>query len=171
MGIPDHRTCLLRNLDVGQEETVRTLHGNNWRYKIGKGVRQGCILSPCVFNLSAEYIMWNAILNEAQAGIKTARRNINLRYADDTSLTAESEGKLNSLLMRAKEKSEKTGLRLNIQKSKIMATGPITSWQMEGKKVEALTDFLFLDSKITVDSDCRHEIKRCLLLGRKAMTS
>ena len=128
MGIPDHLTCLLRNLYAGQEATVRTGHGTtNW-FQIGKGVHQGCILSSCLFNLYAEYIMRNAGLEEAQAGIKTAERNIStLRYADDTSLEAESE-ELKSLLMKVKEESEKVGLKLNIQKMKIMASGPITSW-------------------------------------------
>ena len=116
--------------------------------------------------------MWNARLDEAQAGLKIAGRNINnLRYADDTTLMAESEEKLKSLLMKVKEESEKVGLKLNIQKTKIMASGPITSWQIEEKKVEAVTDFIILGSKITVDGDCSHKIKRCLLLGRKAMTN
>ena len=129
-----------------------------------------CILSPCLFNLYAEYIMRNARLDESQTEIKIAGRNINnLRYADDTTLKAESEEELKSLLMRVKVKSEKAGLKFNILKTKIMVFGPITSWQMEGKKVEAVTDFIFLGSKITVDRDCSHEIKRCLLLGRKAL--
>ena len=131
MGIPDHLTCLLRNLYAGQEATVRIGHGTDW-FQIGKGVHQGCILSPCLFNLYAEYIMQNIRLDEAQAGIKIAVRNIdNLRYADDTTLMAESE-ELKSLLMKVKEESEKVGLRLNIQKTKIMASGPITSWQIDG---------------------------------------
>ena len=134
MGIPDHLTCLLRNLYAGQEATVRTGHGTDW-FQIGKGERQGCILSPCLFNLYAEYIMRNAGLEEAQAGIKIAGRNIhNLRYADDTTLMAESEEELKSLLMKVKEESEKVGLRLNIQKTKIMASGPITSWEQMGKQ-------------------------------------
>ena len=130
MGIPDHLTCLLRNLYAGQEATVRTGHGTTDWFQIGKGVCQGCILSPCLFNLHVEYIMRNTGLEEAQAGIKIARRNINnLRYADDTTLMAESKEELKSLLM--KEESEKVGLKLNIQKTKIMASSPITSWQME----------------------------------------
>ena len=131
MGIPDHLTCLLRNLYVGQEATVRTRHGTADLFQIGKGVHQGCILSPCLFNLYAEYIMWNAELDEAQAGIKIARRNSkNLRYADDSTLTGESEKELKNLLMRVKEESAKAGLKLSIQKTKIMASSPITSWQI-----------------------------------------
>ena len=138
-------------------------------FKIGKGVRQGCILSPRLFNLYAEYIMWNAWLDETQAGIKIARRNINnLRHTDDTTLKAESE-ELKSLLMKVKEDSEKVGLKLNIQKTKIMASGPITSWQRDRETMEIVTDFI-LGSKITADGDCSHEIKRCLLLGRKVIT-
>ena len=134
MGIPDHLTCLLRNLCTGQEATVRTGHGTTDWFQTGKGVHQGCILSPCLFNLHAEYIMRNAGLDEAQAAIKIAGRNINnLRYADDTSLMAESEKELKSLLMKVKEESEKVGLKLNIQKTKIMASGPITSWQIDGE--------------------------------------
>ena len=170
MVIPDHLTCLLRNLYAGQEVTVRTRHGTTDWFKIGKGLCQGCILSPCLFNLYAEYIMRNAGLDEAQAGIKTAGRNINnLRYADDTTLTAESE-ELKSLLMKVKE-SEKVGLKLNIQKTKIMASGPITSWQIDGETVEAVPDFILGGSKITADGDCSHEIKRCLLLDREVMTN
>ena len=170
MGIPDHLACLLRNLYAGQEETVRTGHGTTDRFQIGKGVRQGCILSPCLFNFYAEYIMRNAGLGEAQAGIKIARRNINnLRYADDTTLMAESEEELKSLFMKVKVESEIVGLNLNIQK--IMASGPITSWQRDGKTVETVSDFIFLGSKINADGDCSHEIKRCLLLGRKVMTN
>ena len=131
MGIPDHLTCLLRNLYAVQKAAVRTRHGKMDWFKIGKGVCQGCILSPCLFNLYAECIMLNARLDEAQAGIKIARRNINNpRYADDTTLMAESEEELKSLLMKVKEESEKSGFRLNIQKTKIMASGPITSWQI-----------------------------------------
>ena len=139
---------------------------------MGKGVRQGCVLSPCLFNLYAEYIMRNAGLDEAQVGIKIARRSINnLRYADGTTLMAENEEELKSLLMKVKEESEKSGLKLNIQKTKIMASGPINSWQIDGEATETVTDFIFLGSKITADGDCSHEIKRCLLPGRKAMTN
>ena len=135
MGILDYLTYLLRNLYAGQEATVRTRHGTTDWFRIGKGVCQGCILSPCLFNLYAEYIMRNAGLEEAQAGIKIARRNINnLRYADDTTLMEESEEKLKSLLMKVKVESEKVGLKLNLQKTKIMASGPITSWQIGGKQ-------------------------------------
>ena len=131
MGIRDHLTCLLRYLYAGQEATVRTGHGTTDWFQIGEGVRQGCILSPCLFNFYAEYIMRNARLDKTQAGIKIARRNINnLRYADDTTIIAESKEKLKSLLMKVKEESEKAGLKLNIQKTKIMASGPITSWQI-----------------------------------------
>ena len=155
-----------------QEATVRTGHGTMDWFQIGKGVRQGCILSPCLFNLYAEYIMRNTGLDEAHAGIKIARRNIdNLRYADDTTLMAENEEELKSLLMKVQEESEKAGLKLNIQKTKIMASGPITSWQIDGETVETVTAFIFLGSKITADGDCCHEIKRCLLLGRKATTN
>ena len=140
--------------------------------KIGKGVCQGCILSPCLFNLHAEYIMWNAWLDKAQAGIKIAGRNINnLRYADDTTLMAESKEELKSSLMKVKEESEKAGLKLNIQKTKIMASSPITLWQIDGETMETVTKFIFLSSKITADGDCNPKIKRCLLLGRKAMTN
>ena len=139
---------------------------------IRKGVCQGCILSPCLFNLYVEYIMRNAGLEETQAGIKIVRRNINnLRYADDTTLMAESEEELKSLVMKVKEESEKVGLKLNIQKTKIMASGPITSWQTDGETVETVSDFIFGGSKITADGDCSHEIKRRLLLGRKVMTN
>ena len=172
MGIPDHLTCPLRNLYVGQEATVRTGHGTtNW-FQIGKGVRQGCIMSPYLFNLYAEHIMRNAGLEEARAGIKIAGRNIkNLRYADDTTLMAESEEELKSLLIKVKEESEKVGSKLNIQKTNIMPSGPIISWQKDGETVETGSDFMFLGSKITADGDCSHEIKRCLLLGRKVMTN
>ena len=142
MGVLDHLTCLMRNLYAGQELTVRIRHGTmNW-FQIGKGVRQGCILSPCLFNLYAEYIMRNAGLDEAQAGIKIARRNINnLRYADDTTLMAESEEELKSLLMKVKEESEKVGFKLNIQKTKIMTFGPITSWEIDEETMETVTDY------------------------------
>jgi len=169
MGISDHLNCLLRNLYAGQEATVRTGHGTTDWFQIGKGVRQDCILSPCLFNLYAEYIMRNAGLEEAQAGIKIARRNINnLRYADDTTIMAESEEELKSLLMKVKEESEKVGLKLNIQKTRIMVSGPITSWEIDGETVAA---FIFWGIKITADGDGSHEIKRCLLLGRKVMTN
>ena len=142
MGIPDHLTCLLRNLYAGQETTVRTGHGTTDWFQIGKGVRQGCILSPCSFNLYAEYIMRNAGLEEAQAGIKIAGRNVNnLRYADDTTLMAESK-ELNNPLMKLREESEKPGLKLNIQKTKIMASNPITSWQIGGETMETVTDLI-----------------------------
>ena len=143
----EHLTCLLINLYAGQEATVRTGHGTTDWLQIGKGVRQGCILSPCLLNFYAEYIMRNAGLDEAQAGIKTARRNINnLRYTDNTTLMAESEEELKSLLMKVKEESEKVGLKLNIQKTKILTSGPITSWQTDGETVETLffgADFIF----------------------------
>ena len=170
MGIPDHLTCLLRNLCAGQEATVRSGHGTTDWFQIGKGVRQGCILSPCLFNFYADYIMRNTGLEEAHAGIKIAGRNINnLRYADDTTLMAESEEELKRLLM--KEESEKAGLKLNIQKTKIMASGPITLWKIDGETVETVSDFILGGSKITADGDYSHEVKRCLLLGRKVMTN
>ena len=150
MGIPGHLTRLLRNLPANQEATVKTGHGTTDWFQIGKGVCQGCILSPCLFNLYAEYIMRNARLDEAQAGIKIAGRNINnIRNADDTILMAESEEELKSLLTKVKEESEKVGLKLNIQKTKIMASGPITSWQIDGETVETVADCIFLGSKIT----------------------
>ena len=171
MGLPDHLTCLLRNLYAGQEAIVRTGHGTIDWLQIGKGLHQGCILSPCLFNLYAEYIMQNVGLDEAQSGIKIAGRNTNnLRYADDTTLMAESE-ELKSLLMKVKEESEKVGLKLNIQKTKIMASGPIISWQIDGETMETVTDFILGVSKIIADGDCSLEIKRHLLLGRKAMTN
>ena len=171
MGIPDHLTCLLRNLSAIQKATVRTGYGITDWFPIGKGVGQGCILSQCLFNLYAEYIMRNSGLDEAQAGIKISRKNINkVRYADDTTVMAESE-ELKSLLMKVKEESEKVSLKLNIQKMKIMASGSITSWQIDGETMEIMTNFIFLGSKITADGDCSHEIKRHLLLGRKAMTN
>ena len=148
MGIPDHLTCLLRNLYASQEATVRTGHGTTDWFQIGKGVCQGCILSPCLFNFYAEYILRNAGLEEGQAGIKFAGRNINnLRYADDTTLIAESEEELKSLLMKVKEETEKVGLKVNIQKTKIMASGLITSWQIDGEIVETMSDFIFWGSK------------------------
>ena len=171
MEIPDHLTCVLRNLYASQETTARTEHGTTDWFQIGERVCQSCILSPCLFNLYAEYIMQNPGLDEVQAGIKIAGRNINnLRYADDTTLMAESEEDLKSLLMKVKEDSEKVGLKLNIQKTKIMASGPITSWQIDGETMETVRDFILGGSKITADGNCRHEIKRCLLLGRKTMT-
>ena len=172
MGIPDHLTCLLRNLYAGQEATVRTGHGTTDWFQIGKGVRHGCILSPCLFNLYAEYIMRHAGLEERQAGIKIAGRNTNnLRYADDTTLMAESEEELKSFLMKVKEEIEKAGLKLNIQKTKIMASSPTTFWQIDWETMKTMTDFIFLNSKITADGDCSHEIKRHLFFGRKAMTN
>ena len=168
MGIPDHLTCLLRNLYAGQEATVRTGHGTTDWFQIEKGVHQGCILPPCLFNLYAEYIMRNAGLEEAQAGIKIARRNINsLRYADDTTFMSESKEELKNLLMKVKDESKKIGLKLNIQKTNVMASGPITSWQIDGETVETEGDFIFLGSKITVDGDCSHKIKRRLTLEGK----
>ena len=141
-------------------------------YKIWKGVHQGCILSPCLFNLYAEYIMRNAGLDEAQAGIKIAGRNINnLRYADDTSFMAKSEEELKNLLMKVKEESEKAGLKLNIKKTKIIAYDPISSWQIDGETMETVRNFILLSSTITADSDCSHEIKRCLLLEREVVTN
>ena len=172
MGIPDHLTCLLRNLYAGQEATVRTRYGTMDWSKIGKRVHQGCILSPCLFNLYAEYIIQNAGQQEALAGIKIAGRNIdNLRYADDTTLKAESKEELKSVLMKVKKESEKTGKNLNIQKTKIITSSPITSWQIDGETMETMTDFIFLGSRTTADGDCSHETKICLLLGRKAMTN
>ena len=168
MGIPDHLTCLLRNLYTGQEATVRTGHGTTDWFEIGKGVHQGCIFSPCLFNLYAEYIMRNAGLEKAQAGIKIARRNNNnLRYANGMILMAESEEELKSLLMKVEEESEKVGLKLHTQKTKIMASGPITSWQIVGETMGTVTDFILGGSKIIADG----EIKRLLLLGRKTITN
>ena len=172
LGKPDHLTFLLRNLYAGQEATVRTGHGTTEWFQTGKGICQGCILSPCLFNFYAEYIMRNAGVEETQAGIKIAGRNINnLKYADDTTLMEESEEQLKSLLMKVKEENKKVGLKFNIQKTKIMASGPITSWEIDGETVEIVSDFIFLGSKITADGDCSHEIKRHLSLGRKAMTN
>ena len=173
MGIPDHLTCLLRNLYAGQEAAVGTGHGTTDWFQTGRGVCQGYILSPSLINLYAEYIIQNPGLDEAWAGIKISGRNINnLRYADDTTLMAESKDKLKSLLMKMKEESEKADLKLNIQKTNLMASGPITSWQIEGKQwKQTVTDFIFLGSKSTADDECSHEIKRCLFLGRKAVTN
>ena len=169
MVIEDHYQVfligLLRNLYAGQEATFRSGHGTTDWFQIGKGVRQGCILSPCLFNFYAEYIMRHAGQEEAQAGIKIAGRNINnFTYADDTTFMAESEEELKSLLMKVKVESEKVGLKLNTQKTKIMASRPITSW-------ETVTDLILWGSKITADGDCSHEIKRRLLLGTKVMTN
>ena len=170
MGIPDHLTCLLKNLYAGQEAAVRTGHGTIDWFQIGKGVCQGCILSPCLFNFYAEYIMRNTGLEEAQTGIKISRRNINnLRYADDITLMAKSEEELKSLLMKVKEESEKLGLKFNIHTTNIMASGLITSLEIDGETVETVADFIFLGSKITADGDCNHEIKRHLLLGRSVI--
>ena len=171
-GIPDHLTCLLSNLYVGQEPTVRTGHGTTDWFQIGTGVCQRCILSPCSFNFYVEYIMRNTGLEEAQVGIKFARRNTNnLRYAEDTTLMAESEEELKSLLMKVKEESEQIGLKLNSKKTKIMASGPITSWEIDGETVETVSDFIILGYKVTADGDCSHEIKRRLLLGRRSVTN
>ena len=172
MGISDHLTFLYRNLYAGHKATVKPGHGTTDWIQQGKGVPQGCILSSCLFNLYAEYLMRNAGLEEAQAGIKIAGRNTNnLRYGDDTTLMAESEEELKSLLMKVKEESEKVGLKLNIQKTKIMASVPITSWQMDGETMKAVSDFIFLGHKITAGGDCSQELKRHLLLGRKVMTN
>ena len=184
-GIPENLTCLLRNLYAGQEATVRTRYGTmDWEatvrtrygtmdwFQTGKGVRQGCIFSPCLFNLYAEYIMGNARLDEAQAGIKISGRNINnLKYADDTTLMARSEEEQKSFLMKMKKESAKDALKLNIQKMKIMASSPVTSWQIDGETMETVIDFILGGSKITVGGDCSQEIERTLLLGRKAMTN
>ena len=168
MAIPDHLTHFLRSLYVGQEATVRTGHGTMHWFQVGKRGCQGCILSLCLFNLYVEYIMRNTELEEAQAGIKIAKRNINnLRNADDTPLMAESKEELKSLLMKVKEESEKVGLKLNTQKTKIMASSPITSWEIDREIVEAVSEFIFWGSKITADGGCSHEIKRHLLFGRK----
>ena len=171
MGIPGHLTCLLRNLCAGQQTTIRTGHGTIDWFQIGKGVCQGCIFSPCLFNFYAEYIMRNAGLDEVQAEINIAGRTINkLRYADDTPFMAEGK-ELKSLLMKVKEESEKFGLKLNIQKTKIMAYGPVMSGQIGWETMETVRDFIFLGSEIPADDDFSHEIKRCLLLGRKTKTN
>ena len=166
MGTPEYLSCLLRNLYAGQEATVRTGHGTTDWFQIGKVLRQDCVLSPCLFNFSAECIMRNARLEEAQAGIKIA-----VSYADDTTVMTESEEELRGLLMKVKEESEKVGLKFNIQKAKIVTSGPIASWQIDGEAVEAMRDFIFRGSKLTADGDYSHEIKRCLLLGSQAMTN
>ena len=168
MGLPDHLTCLLRDLYACQEAMVRTGHGTTDWFQIGKGECQGCILSPCLFNLYAEYIMRNSGLDETQTGIKIAGRNIiNLRYADNTTLMAESEEELKMLLMKVKKESEKVGLKLKIQKTKITASGPITSWQIDGETVETVTDFIFLDSKITAGGDFSQKSKDSCSLEEK----
>ena len=172
MEIPDHLSYLPKNLYAGQEATIRTRCGTTDWFLIGKEVHQGCILSPSLFNFYAEYIMQNAELDEAQAGIKIAGRYINnLRYTDDATLMAESEEELKGLLMKVKEESEKSSLKLSIQKMKVLASSPITSWQIDGETMETVTDFILLGSRITANDDCSHEIRRCLLLGRKAMTN
>ena len=159
----------LRNLCAGQEATVRTGHGTTDWFQIGKGVCQGCILSPCLFNLYAEYIMRNVGLEEAQAGIKIARRNINnLRYTDDITLMAESKRNWRASWWKWKRRVRKAGLKLNTQKTKIMASGPITSWQIDGETMETVKDFIFLGSKITADGDHSLEIKRRLILWKKS---
>ena len=171
MLIPNHLTCLLRNLYAGQKATVRTRHGTTDWFQIRKGVHKGCILSPCSFNLYAEYITQMLCWMKHKLESRLLGENINnLRYADDTTLMAESIEELKSLLMKVNEEREKAVLKFNIQKTKIMASGPITLWQIGGETMETVTEF-FLGSKITADGDCSHEIKRCLLLGRKAMTN
>ena len=163
MGIPNHHTCLLRNLYAGQEATVRTEHATTDWFQIRKGVHQGCIVSPCLFNLYAEYIMWSWMKHKLES-----------RLPGEISiciLTAESEEELKSLLMKVKEESEKGGFKLNVQKAEIMESGPIISWQIDGETMETVRDFIFLGSKITADGDCSHEIKRHLLLGRKAINN
>ena len=171
MGVSDHITYLLRNRYASQETTVRTGHGTVDWFKIGKGVCQLSIASPFFFNLYAEYMIQSARLEESQAGIKIAGRNNHLRYTDDTTLIAESEKELKSLLMEVKEETEKAGLKFNIQKTKIMTSNPITSWQIEGGKMGAATDFVFLGSKIIVNNDCSREMERLLLFGKKALTN
>ena len=171
MGKLDHLTYLLRNLYAGQEATVRTGHGTKNLFKIWKGVHNSCILSLCLFNLYVQYTLRNARLDEAQARIKMAVKNISkLRHADDTTPMAESE-ELKSLLMKVKKESEKAGLKLSIQKMKIKAFGPFTLWHIDGKTIETVTNFILLGSKITADGDWNHDIKRCLLLGRRATTN
>ena len=167
MGIPDHLTYLLRNLYAGQEATVRTRHGTTDWFQIRKGVRQGCILSPYLFNLYAEYIMRNAGLDETQSGIKIARNTNNLRNTDEVTLMAESKKELKSLLMKVKEESEKVGLKLNIKKTKIMASSPITSWQIDGETMEKETDFIFLGSTITQMVTAAMKIKDACSLEEK----
>ena len=157
---------------MDQDATFRAGHETTDWFQIRKVVCQGCILSPYLFNFYAEYIIGNTGLEEAQAGIQIAGRNINnLRYADDTTLMAESKDELKSLLMKVKEKSENVGLKPNIQKTKIMASDPINSWKTDGETIKTVADFILGGSKITVDGDCSHKTKRCLLLGRKVMTN
>ena len=169
MGIPNHLTCFLRYVYVGQEATVRIGYGTNW-FQLGKGEHQGCILSPCLFNSYAEYIVRNAGLDEAQAVIKIARRNINnFRYTYDSTLMVESKEELESPLMKVKGESEKAGLKLNIQKTKIMAASPITSWQIDGETVETVTDFILGAPKSLQMVIVAMKLKKHLLLGRKAM--
>ena len=171
MGIPDHLTCLLRNLYAGQEAIVRTGHGTTDWSQIGKGALKAIYCHPAYLTYM-QSTSWETLDWKKQAGIKIAGRNINnLRYADDTTLRAESEEKLKSLLMKVKEESQKAFLKLNIQKTKIMASGPITSWEIDGETVETVSDFILGGSKITADGDCSHEVKRHLLLGRKVMTN
>ena len=159
-------------MQVKKQQLELDMEQRNKIFQIGKGVRQGCILSPCLFNLYAEYILQNARLDEVQAGIMITERDINnLRCTDDTTLMAESEKELKTLLIKVKEESEKVGLKLNIQKTKIMASRPITSWQIDGETVETVVDFILGGSKITADGDCSHQMKRLLLLGRKVMTN
>ena len=172
MGILDHLTCLLRNLCVAQEATVRNRHGTTDWFQIVIGVHQSCILSPCLFNLYAEYILRNARLDQTQSGIKIARRNSNnFRYADDTTPMAESKEVLKILLIKVKEENEKVGLKLSIQKTKITTFSPIALWKIYGEIIETVTDFILRGSRITADGECSHEIKRHLLLGRKVMTN
>ena len=168
MGIPDDLTCLLRKLYAGQEATVRTRHGTTDWFQIGKGGRQGCILSPCLFNLNAEYIMWNARLDEAQTGIKIVWRSINnLRYADDTTLIAESKEELKSLLRKVNEEGEKVGSKLNVQKTKIMASSPITSWQIDGETMETVTDLFSWAPKSLQMVTAAMKLKDTCSLGEK----
>ena len=166
MGIPHYLTFLLRELFAGQDVILRIGHETTDWYKIENGIHQGCILSHCLFNLYAEHIMRDGGLDKAQTGVKSAGRDINnLRYADDTTLMAESEEELNTFLMKVKEESEKAGVKLNIQKTTIIASSPIISWQIDGGTTETVRDFIFLGSKITADGDCSHEFERNLLLG------
>ena len=170
VGIPDHLSCLLRNLYAGQEATVRTWHGAMKSFKFGKGVCQSCILLPCLFHFFAEYIMSNAVLDESEAGIRISRRNIsNLRYAGDTTLMAVNKEELKSLLIKVRE--WKCWLKTQHSKSEDLVSSLITSWQRDGEKMETVTEFIFLGSKLTADGDCSHEIKRCLFLGSKAVTN